>query len=226
MLPFNLPDAMIHAYDDLFIGLSERFPSSMFPKKETSKNQERALELIRYAVVTRLHWSPETVRDYLTMREIRALKLTAALQHIRLPGGIDPHENLFYIAWLLWPETKNCSTKDIENNLYEAYLDKRISRLPPEFFLDADGLRRACNCLIYAINKHRPVVEGNEFYLYEYFASTLCIPFLRDIKLIKVVSYYHLSPLDFLHLALNESRNDLYYSYFCFLKQHEPYSRK
>lgn len=223
----TLPPDLINAYDELYINNTERFPLSFFSKQYPERSHQRALELFRYAITTRLHWDKYEIRDHLTMDVVKKLKLNSILEYIKFPVGFNPSTSLFFIAWCLYPETKNKSIVDVELETYEHFLSGKIMKMPKMYFDGMEGLNRAYHCLTYAINKFKPVIDGDYFCLYEFFSSVNAISFLSDIKLIKVVNAFGISPLDFLHYSLPVAqRNNLYYNYFSFMLQYNSHHSK
>lgn len=222
-----LPPDLINAYDELYINNTERFPLSFFSKQYPDRSHSRALELFRYAITTRLHWNEIETRDHLTMDVVKKLKLNSILEYIKFPVGFNPTTSLFYIAWCLYPETKNKTIVDVELETYEHFLSGKIMKMPKMYFDGMDGLNRAYHCLTYALNKYKPVIDGNFYSLYEFFSTVNAISFLSDIKLIKVCNAFNISPLDFLHYALpSTQRNNLYYAYFSFRLQYNSHHSK
>ena len=223
----TLPPDLINAYDELYIGNTERFPLSFFSKQYPERSHQRALELFRYALTTRLHWDKYEIRDHLTMDIVKKLKLKPILEYIKFPVGFNPSTSLFFIAWCLYPETKNKSVVDVELETYEHFLSGRIQKMPKMYFDGVDGLNRAYHCLIYAINKYKPSIENDMYSLYEFFTTVNAISFLSEIKLIKVCNSFSISPLDFLHYSLPlAQRDNTYYSYFSFMLQYNSYHSK
>ena len=223
----NIPSDLINAYDELYINNTERFPLSFFSKQYPDRSHKWALELFRYAVSSRLHWDKYEMRDHLDMNTVKKLKLKPLLDYIKFPVGFNPSTSLFYIAWCLYPETKNKSITDVELETYDHFLSGLIPKMPKMYFDGMEGLNRAYHCLIYAINKYKPCIENDIYYLYEFFSSVNAISFLSNIKLIKVCNAFSITPLDFIHYALPfNQRSDLFYSYFNFLLQFKSYKSR
>lgn len=226
-LKYRLPSEIIMAYDDLFIGNGDNFPLMLLSRYSPLYSNNYALELFRYAFETKLDWSPVEVRDFLTMDILKALKLSSVLQFVIFPESLIPEENLFYLAWLIYPKTQNNSLINVELQLYDRFIDNNLTKLPKGFFTDGDSSIRAFNCLIYAINKLHPFNFNDNFLEYEYFSSMNCVSFLRKAKLIKVYNSMDLSPLEFFHSALSQNqKSDLFFSYFSFLCQVDSRSRQ
>ena len=215
---------LIMAYDNLFIGLTDRLPTMYFSSNINPRLLHlQAIELFRYAFDHVLHWSPTVVRDYLTMEVINDLKLMPVFRHIIFPEGFVREESLFYIAWLAYPQTVNKTIQDVELEMYHKYLNKEIKKLPTNYFSGKRSVVRACNCLIDRINYYQPFSSSDPFYAYEYFVSPGCVPFLGKSRLIKIVIALNSTPLDYFHHSLKPSqRNNILFSYFKFMLQYKP----
>ncbi len=220
-MTYNLSRELIIAYDEMFIGLSDRLPISFFSGISPMVCHATALELFRYAFNTRLHWSPSEIRDYLTMEVIIDLKLQPVFRYIRFPNGLIPENSLFYLAWMIYPKTKNHSLTEMELITYRRYLSGAIKKLPQHYFTDDEMMRRACNCLLDRLNYYHPFSSDDPFYIYEYFVSPGCVPLLGKSKLIKICVTNNINPLEFFFTALHESQKDyIMFSYFEFMLQY------
>lgn len=215
---------LIMAYDDLFIGLTDRLPTTFFSSSINPKILHvQAIDLFRYAFDHILHWSPTVVRDYLTMEVINDLKLMPVFRHIIFPDGLVREESLFYIAWLAYPQTVNKRIQDVELETYHKYLNKEIKKLPTNYFSGSRSVERACNCLIDRINYYQPFQSSDPFYAYEFFVSPGCVPFLGKSRLIKIVIALNTTPLDYFHQSLKQSqRCRVIYNFFKFMLQYNP----
>lgn len=213
-----LPKGLILEYDDVFIGKRDHLSTNFFADATRLKQHRIALELIRYAVETRLRWSPVEVRDFLSEDILQKLKLKVLLKYIVFPKVYFQGYDLFYIAWCLYPQTRNMSDEELELRVYKQMLASDTYKIPAEFFSFAEGMRRACNCLSYAIESFHQFPDDDGFSMYEFFAGKLSIGFLKQCKLYKVCRQMFPAPLDFLHTALRSyQRKQVYYSFFSFL---------
>ena len=222
MMKYRLSRNVIMSYDDLFIGLTDRLPINIFSNISPAVQHATALELFHYAFDTRLHWSPTEIRDYLTMEIIKDLKLQPVFRYIQFPNGLIPENSLFYLAWLIYPKTKNKSIQDVELTTYHRYLDGAIKKLPLNYFTDSYGVNRALNCLIDRLNYYQPFKSNDPFYVYEFFVSPGCVPFLGNARLLKICAMLNINPLEYFFMSLNDSQRDyLMYSYYEFMLQYD-----
>ena len=220
-MDYKISHDLIVAYDELFIGLTDRLPIIFFSDSSPNNSHHRAIQLFKYAIETRLRWSPTEARDFLTIEIINDLKLYPILHYVMFPNGLNPETSLFYIAWEMYPQTKNKEIADVELDTYHLYLNGTLKKLPKYYFTGEEGLRRAYNCLIDRINYYHPLPSDDIFYVYEYFCTKACIQLLGKSKLIKVCVLLNISPLEYFFFASRSSqRNFLLFSYFSFLKQY------
>ena len=226
-MSYNLPAELILAYDELYLGHTERLPLSFFDSHIPGNSHRLALELFRYAVESRLQWSPSEMRDYLSMEIVTLLCLRPVLRYIRFPSGMVPERSLFYIAWQLYPRTKNKTVSDVDMETYQMFLDERLYKMPKDFFSGDKGFSRAKNCLIYAVNTKLHFPSDDLFSLYEFFATNECVTFLGEMKLMKVCRSLRMTPLEYLHSALKETqRSEVLFHYFSFLLRYAPREKR
>lgn len=213
-----LPKGLILEYDDVFIGKRDHLSTVFFADATRPKQHKIALELIRYAIETRLRWTPVEVRDFLSEDILQKLKLKVLLKYIIFPKAYFHEYDLFYIAWCLYPQTKNMTEEELELRVYRRLLASDTYRIPAEFFSFAEGTRRAGNCLSYAIETYHQFPKDDGFPMYEFFAGDKAVAFLKQCKLYKVCRQMFPTPLDYLHTALRtDERKKIYYSFFSFL---------
>ena len=211
--PYKLSQEIIMEYDDSLLG-NRPYLSTYYFERQASP-QATVLELIRYACETRLNWSPEQLRDYLTMDILQLLGLRHLFKYINFPDYLSPSEDLFYVAWCIYPWTQDTALEDLEIRAYKRLLSSETVKFPKKYFHGLDGLSRACACLRYVITTYHPF--ENTLAMYRFFASAEAVAFLREYKLLIAGYEQFESPLEFLHTALPETQKDeTFYQYFCF----------
>lgn len=212
---------LIMAYDEMFIGLTDRLPITFFSNVSETVCHATAIHLFRYAFNTRLHWSPTEIRDYLTMEIIEDLKLMPVFRYIKFPNGLIAENSLFYIAWLVYPKTKNKTIQEMELLTYKRYLNGGIKKLPQHYFKDEYASQRAINCLIDRLNYYQPFSSDDSFYRYEYFLSPGCVQLLGKSKLIRICVLFNINPLEYyFHTLSADQRDYVMFSFFEFMLQY------
>lgn len=217
-----LPKDVVMDYDNSLLTQVDHMNNYFFAVNAPETNHILALQLIKYAVESRLNWTPEDMRDHLTLKILSLLKLRHVLQYIKFPDIMVPENDLFYIAWLIYPQTKNKNESDIELAPYIRFLNRESPKMPKEFFTGAEGMRRAGNCLAYAIDKMHPF--HSEFDMYEFFSKARGRTFLSKARLLKICNESFESALEFLHSSLpEEQQHEIFFQYFNYLMMRNEY---
>lgn len=213
----DILQSAIAEYEDVLIGKRKAVAPYYFNYNSIG-NMRLALQIMKYAFATYLNWSPDQLRDCLTIEIIERLKLQSLLKFLEFPPELDSTKDLFYIAWLLYPSTVHFSEKDLILRVYKNLLDKKIQKYPKEFFSGRDGLTRAQVCLRFMIEQYLPTKSIDE--LYEYFATQKSVRVMRQNKLLVVCNDLFDTPVEFLHKSLHrEQQNVFLYRYYDFCWQ-------
>ena len=212
----RLSQELITAYDYSLI--TSRDPiRAYFENKTPGACQQLALNLIRYASETRLQWSPTELRDFLTKDILDLLHLTFTLPYIQFPEGMSSDRDLYYIAWCIYPSTRNKNLEDIELRPYIDFINHRLYKLPREYFTGLDGIRRACNALNYVVETFHPFESMEQYYAF--FSSSRGRKFIAKYRLTHICRDTFDTVLDFAHTALPENlRDEALYHYYWFLQ--------
>ncbi|MDR0287529.1 MAG: hypothetical protein LBI03_07500 [Clostridiales bacterium] len=205
----------ISEYEDLLIGNRSSMSTYYFSYNENG-NMRLALQIMKYAFDTYLHWPPDQLRDCLTMEVIDRLRLSSIIKYIIFPVELDNTKDLFYIAWKLYPGTVHFSEKDLILRVYKNLLEKKIQKYPKEFFDGRYGSIRAQVCLRFLIEQFLPFSSIEE--LYKYFSTQKCVKVLRIYKLIAACRDLFDTPVEYLHKSLpKEQQNQFLYRYYDFV---------
>lgn len=205
----------IAEYEDTLLGKRKAVSSYYFSYGKTG-NMKLALQIMKHAFETYLNWSPLDLRDYITMEVLERVKVRSLLKYIEFPPELNPKEDLFYIAWLIYPETVHFNSKELTLRVYKSLLDKTIQKFPKEFFTGTDGYSRAQICLRYIIEQYLNPSTIKE--LYEFFSTLECQKFLRKHKLLVICRDLFDTPVHYLHISLSKKQqDDFWYRYYDFL---------
>ena len=211
-------------YEQMLIGNSPSNPYDYFPYT-AEVNMKMALDVFRYAFEQFLRWTPLEVRDYINMDILDKLKLTFFLRYIQFPVELDPGRDLFYLAWLMYPQTIHMSETDLILNVYKGVLDRSLKKYPKEFFTGNSGYVRAMVCLKYALENGRQFENLEE--LYAYYASPDVWKFLKEAKLDAVCKDLFRTPVEYLHECLSDAQRDEFlYHYYTFLYDKWAYEKQ
>jgi len=197
----------IAEYEDVLIGKRKAISSYYFSYGQNG-NMKLVLQIMRYSFNTYLRWSAGQLRDCLTLEALEHLKLRTLLRHIAFPPELDRKQDLFYIAWLLYPKTVHLTEQDLILRVYKGILEGRLQKYPKEFFTGQYGLLRARVCLRYMIEQH--LQFGSIPELYEYFASPQCQRTLRMHKLLTICRDLYDSTVEYLHQTLPREQQDVF----------------
>lgn len=204
----------IAEYEDTLVGKRKSVSVYYFSYGE-SGNMRLALQIMQYAFETYLKWEPLVLRDYLTFEVLDRLKLRFLLKYIVFPPELNSKEDLFYIAWLIYPKTIHYGAKELTLRVYQKLMDKEIQKFPKEFFTGRDGVTRSQICLRYVI-EHQLNLSSIKA-LYEYFSTDACTKMLRKNKLLVVSRDLYDSQVDYLHSSLaEEQRDEFWFRYYDF----------
>jgi len=218
----KLPKNIVLDYDNSLIGTSLHLNNYFFDPSKPEINNMIALELLKYAIESRLGWDPRDVRDKLSMELLKILKLDHLLQYIDFPDELIPENDLFYIAWKIWPDVKDIPDHELELKPYKEFLNNKLYKMPKEYFTGSDGLRRAANCLEYALEQEKSF--PSLFDRYSFFASPQARTYLSRYRLSRICNSIFESPLDFMHSSLPDSqKNEFYFQYFTYCKKRKKY---
>jgi len=214
----------IAEYEDVLIGKRKAIASYYFSYGPNG-NMKLALQIMHYSFNTYLRWNAEQLRDYLTLEVLERLKLRSLLRHIQFPPELDRKQDLFFIAWQLYPKTVHFTEQDLILRVYKDILSGKLQKYPKEFFTGRYGLLRARVCLRYMIEQY--LQFGSIPELYEYFASVQCQRTLRLHKLLVICRDLFDSPVEYLHQTLPRVQQDIFlYRFYDFQNRKAEYEAR
>lgn len=214
----------IAEYEDTLVGKRKSVSTFYFSYGE-SGNMKLALQIMQHAFETYLKWEPQVLRDYLTQEVLERLKLKGLLRYIVFPPELNAKEDLFYIAWLIYPQTVHYGKKDLTLRVYRKLLDKEIQKFPKEFFTGSEGVTRTQICLRYMVEHYLQITSVKE--LYAFFATEECIKTLRKYKLLTICRDLYDSPVEYLHSSISREQQDVFwFRYYDFQYRHRILSEQ
>lgn len=205
---------MLIEYEDVLLKKRRDFSPAYMGARTLQKD---AAVILKFAFEDLLGWTPEMVRDYITPKLIHALHLKKPISKIKFPPELSKKDDLFYLAWMMYPETVNCSKRALTLRVYQKVQNGTLQKFPKNFFADAEGNLNMSICLQYAINQNLFVGSVQELYLF-FSDKKKAYGFLKKAKLLAPCLENHEYPIDMLHASLPDAeRNELYYHYGRFL---------
>ncbi len=120
--------ALLKAYDDVLIGKREAFPVELISKESAPAICSSLLRLIfdKY-----LGWTPTQVRDFLTPEVVERMCLSPLISCIPSPPEVLRDSELYFVAWYLYPETKNSSDAELVGKVYQNLIAGKIRKFLP-----------------------------------------------------------------------------------------------
>lgn len=86
-------------------------PDEMFSKRTTPEYCARRIREIVAAY--RPEWTPEDLRDRLTPELATGMGLWPLIKRLPCPDELNPKKDLCFIAWALYPKTRNIEEIDL-----------------------------------------------------------------------------------------------------------------
>ncbi len=211
---------LFYLYDQVMFGQKlslgkELFLSSYNGRKEyTSTDQQRAIEVIKYAFECYMGWTPEQTAANISEDILKHLHLDGLVsQRIKFPSELTPMNNLHYLVHLMYPEEFPYDARAAVESYYDKVISGELPRFQKGFFAtdDNEGLERACICFARMLQLARPFNSIRE--MYDFFSKGDCKKLINEYKLTSACRDLFQFPIDFLHYSLPESQQDnLYYN--------------
>ncbi len=200
-------------YDDIMLGKKSLFSSYLMSKDQKNKSIERVL---KYAFENYLKWTPEQVRDCLTPTIIEQMKLSSLINRLECPLELDRKRDLYFVAWALYPKTKNANKYDLIVKLYNDVLTGKRDKFPKGYFNGTAGYSYAKICLKFLIQEHLIYHFDSIESMYRFFSNThQATKVLHKYRLSIPLNELYVSPLEYFHDTLSETQKNesLYKAY-------------
>ena len=172
------------------------------------QNEKEAIELFRYVFGEVLHWTPDDIRNRLTMDIIDKLKLKKPYGKFLFPRELSARGDYWYIAKKCYPDRiHGASIEDIWKMEYLKVLDNRCGKFPKNYFTESEGQLRAKVFLLHQLNGTVRFESAEELYMF-FADSATATKYLDSLKLKTPLEVLFHSPLEYLHEALPEVQRD------------------
>lgn len=218
MQPLFNPLENLHEVREMLLGQRQHY-SANFLNRETGNIN--AYEALKYIFEAFLCWDPYQVRDCLTTEIVKLMKMESLINRIPCPPELDRSRDLEFVAWYLYPQTKNCNQRDLSIKVYRRLIDGEIVRFPKGYF---DGTKRGwfrAQCTLqYMLIEYFPPFENLES-LYKFFAGPEGRKAIQKYKLTVPLQELYETPLDYLHDSLSPTQRSesLYRKYKAILQK-------
>lgn len=200
------PTYYLKEYDDVLMGRRKTFSSALMAKEQ---GPHMCAELLRNIFSIYLHWTPVDVREKLTPEVVHRLKIAPLIKRIPCPPEVDPSKEMYYVAWYLYPETRNIQEPELIIKLYTDILEGKVKKFPGGYFDGNDGYLRAHILFLTMVREYLPPFENLDA-LYRFFASPEGKNCIVRYKLVVPLHELYGSALAFLHDSLPWVQKDEY----------------
>ena len=208
-------------YEEVLLGQRQDF-SPTYIKRGTPEKD--VVDVLKYAFIDLLGWTPQQVFSYINPKLIHALRLDRVVAKIDYPIGLNKEKDLNYLASVIFPEAKQLTKEQIALEIYKKVLNGELNKYPKNFFMKYGSDRYIKGCMRYAVeefaNTYNPVELYKKFADPEWTAK-----FLERAQLDTVTSDMYEYPVDLLHISLtDEQKNEFWYQFVRF--QNDLYQTK
>ena len=176
--------------------------------------REYCVRMIRKIVACCMpDWTPEDVRDRLTPEIATGLGLWPLIKRLPCPVELDPKQDLCYVAWELYPETRDIKEIDLVHMLFRDIVSGKRQKFPKGYFFGMNGAPRAKAVFKFFMNDFA-IPYFNLCCIqdaYEAFGTYRIHNLLKKCNLDRFVRDRFGSPLNFLHTCLGDDADDSAY---------------
>lgn len=176
--------------------------------------REYCVRMIRKIVACRKpDWTPEDLRDRLTPEIATELGLWPLIKRLPCPVELDPKQDLCYVAWELYPETRDIKEIDLVHMLFRDIVSGERQKFPKGYFFGLNGAPRAKAVFKFFMNDFA-IPYFNLCCIqdaYEAFGTYRIHNLLKKCNLDRFVRDRFGSPLNFLHTCLGDDADDSAY---------------
>lgn len=200
----------LNEYNEMLIGKRKSFSPMLLDKEFPEKT---CAEILKVIFNKYFGWAPNQIRDCLTPEIASRMNLAPLIKRLPVPDGILEDKELCYVAWYLYPETKNISESDLVIRVYKHLMNGEIQRFPKNYFLSHLGSLRAK--LIFRVAMHEYILPKHSFNsleeLYTFFVSDKITAVINECKLTTMIKQKAGIPLNMFHMSIEGSGDNLLY---------------
>lgn len=192
-------------YDDILIKRREK----VFFGATQKENLPALCAAILEEIFTSYHRLKATeVRDVLTSDLVDAWGIRQFVEHIPSPPEVDRKNDYRFVAWYIWPKTKNVSDTDLIKDLYYRILNGETPRYPKKYFNGPMGRARAKYIFQLMLEKFLSGHFTSITEAYVFFSrKTIAGKFLKEHGMLSPAKLFN-SPLEYFHYSLAPHQRD------------------
>ncbi len=172
------------------------------------KDEEAALDFLRYVIENVLYWTPEQAYKYLTFDILNRIGVGFLKNYITFPPEFSKTLDFYLVVVKAYPNEFKIDYKKQVLLVYQRHLSGVIKHLPLVFFSGERGRTNACWCLEWAIQNNGEFSMEKPAPLFRLFTFKKCESFLKKYKLLEVSNALFPSHLEFLYLTYPEGRRN------------------
>jgi len=189
-------------YDDVLVGKKKTYSAALMAR---DNGPAMCAEILRRIFKKYLDWSPFQIRDCLTQEIVERMCLAPFIRRIPSPSEVNRETELYYVAWFLYPETKNVSEAELVCKVYRDLMEGKIQKFPKNYFNDNVGYYRAKILFMTMLNEYFSGYFSDIEHLYRFFAANEGKSAIDKYKLKTPMQERYGNPLDYLHDSLPTS---------------------
>ena len=128
-------------YEEMALGQRKTYSAASLPKDASPEYCARIIK--RILSIYKPEWSPTDLRDCLTPDLATSLGLWPLIKHLPCPDELNPKKDLYFVAWVLYPETRNVNEIDLVASVYQDIIHGTRQKFPKGYFYGKKGTLRA-----------------------------------------------------------------------------------
>ena len=205
-------------YEEMALGQRKTYSAASLPKDASPEYCARIIK--RILSIYKPEWSPTDLRDCLTPDLATSLGLWPLIKHLPCPDELNPKKDLYFVAWVLYPETRNVNEIDLVASVYQDIIHGTRQKFPKGYFYGKKGTLRAK--AVFKLFMNEFVIPRFDLCClrdaYELFATNEIDGLIEKCHLTAFVRDRFGLPLNFLHTCLGADADDIMY-YNAFFKK-------
>lgn len=205
-------------YEEMALGQRKTYSAASLPRDASPEYCGRIIKKI--LSIYKPEWTPTDLRDCLTPELATNLGLWPLIKHLPCPDELNPKQDLYFVAWVLYPETRNVNEIDLVAGVYEGIIRGTRQKFPKGYFYGKKGVLRAK--VVFKLFMNEFVIPQFDLSClrdtYDLFASNEIDGLIERCHLTAFVRDRFGLPLNFLHTCLGADADDIMY-YNAFFKK-------
>lgn len=209
---------VLREYEEMVLGKRKTYSAASLPKNASPEYCAKILKTILTIYLPK--WTPTDIRDGLTPEIATNLYLWPLIKHLPCPEELNPKKDLCFVAWALFPETRNIKEIDLIAGVYQGIINGTRQKFPKGYFYGTNGALRAKAIFKLFMNEF-VIPQYNLTCImdaYDLFASSEIDGLIERCHLMAFVRDRFGLPLNFLHACLGDAADDVMY-YNAFFKK-------